>query len=189
MYLKSPISKLSSAMTKRQQLSVEEISTQLHLRRARQDQKPGLELNHLKTHLSSLLISYHTPQCLCFHRNDNVQTTQEEPNPHFIFSLNLPVWINLSVRIHRKQLASYFGELPPLFPNSAAAVGWFRERFGGKRQSSIARANPFQLNLNNQSARELRIQAGQKAKVLLLSLLQHHLPWDVTAFRRAPPPH
>lgn len=95
------------------------------------------------------------------------------------FPLNLPVWINLSVGIHQKRLASHFGELPPLKPNSAAADGWCRDRFGGKRQSSIGRANPFQLNLNNQSVRELRIQAGQKAKVLLLSLLQHHLPWDV----------
>lgn len=44
--------------------------------------------------------------------------------------------------------------------------------------------NPFQLNLNNQSVRELRIQAGQKAKVLLLSLLQHHLSKNISAIHR-----
>lgn len=50
--------------------------------------------------------------------------------------------------------------------------------------------NPFQLNLNNQSVRELRIQAGQKAKVLLLSLLRHHLSRNVSAIHRgASTPH
>lgn len=41
------------------------------------------ELNHLKTHLSFLLISCHTPQCLCFHEKDRGHATQVELNPHF----------------------------------------------------------------------------------------------------------
>lgn len=44
--------------------------------------------------------------------------------------------------------------------------------------------NPFQLNLNNQSVRELRIQAGQKAKVLLLSLQRDHLSKNISAIHR-----
>lgn len=101
------------------------------------------------------------------------------------FLLKLPDRINLSVGnsseiISRPHQQGHRLPLPPeALPPLYESVPWAASV--GKGPSSPAQVNPFQLNLNNQSVRELRIQAGQKAKVLLLSLLQHHLSRDVSA--------
>lgn len=119
---------------------------------------------------------------------NHTSRAQSSTSPGFLLPLSLPVWINLSVGIHQKQLPpSLHQQATSLFPTSATA-GRFSvtDGIGGKRRSSLAQVNPFQLNLNNQSVRELSIQAGQKAKVLLLSVLQDHLSWDVTASRGVP---
>lgn len=121
--------------------------------------------------------------------------TQEEFNPHFwriscsskppslnrSFSKNSSKIINLRSNRLRALLLS---------PTTTDAAGWISTKawFGGKRGPVQMQVNPFQLNLNNQSVRELRIQAGQKAKVLLLSLLRHHLSRNVSAIHRGASP-